>query len=388
MTQSEQILADFAAVANEPLSYAKNWQTEHQAPVVGILPMNFPPELVHAAGALPTLLQADDEPISIGLSRIDSFYCGYNRSLVNQTMSDQFSFLSAIMLGDHCVQLLGTADTMRNHMPHVAILYDQLVSTINSPWAFSESLRCLNALKSQLEATLNTIISDAQLHASIVLFNHNRALMRQLYTMRTNGDIHLSSSAMQHIVKASMVMDRREHSTALAALLVALEAEQTHVQLGLPVFLSGHMCHAPKPEILAAIERCGARIVSDDLYTGYRYISTDVATDISPMEALTNWYLQRNENVPCPTRSARNLDWDDYILNAAQAAGAQGVILLQVKFCEPQLYYYPDIKQKLDANGMPHLLIETEHEEMPIEALITRLETFIEIAQMQARKRA
>jgi benzoyl-CoA reductase subunit C len=382
MKTIEQIIAIFSQAATQPLEYARQWKINQGKPVVGILPMNFPAELVHAAGALPMVLQADDEPVSIGLSRIDSFYCGYNRSLVNQTLSDEFNFLDAIMLGDHCVQILGTADTMRNHMPDVPVLYDQLVSTINAPWATSESLRCLNALKSQLEAVLDipSISTDA-LQRSIAIANHNRQLLRQLYELRRLGKLTISSANMQHIIKSSMIMDREQHSELIEQLLTDLKPLNQDPGNRIPVYLSGHMCHAPKPELLDAIETCGGLVVADDLYTGFRYISTDVDEDSQPMDALVKWYLQRNEKVPCPTRSARVHDWDEYLLNAVKDSGAQGVIILLVKFCEPHMFYYPELKEKFDSHEIPHLLIETEHEEMPMEALYTRLETFMEIAK-------
>jgi len=50
------------------------------------------------------------------------------------------------------------------------------------------------------------------------------------------------------------------------------------------------------------------------------------------------------------------------------------------------MYFYPEIKEAFEAENIPHLLIETEHEQMPIEALKTRVETFLEIAQTTSRR--
>ena len=53
------------------------------------------------------------------------------------------------------------------------------------------------------------------------------------------------------------------------------------------------------------------------------------------------------------------------------------------KFCEPHMLYYPELRKALDEHGVPLLLIETEHEGMPIENLRTRMETFIERIRRQ-----
>jgi bcr-type benzoyl-CoA reductase subunit C len=385
MADKSAILATFREAATEPLAYARQWKETHQKPVIGILPMNFPAELAHAADALPMLLQSDEEPITVGLSRIFNFYCGYNRSLVDQTLRAEFNFLDAIMLGDHCVQLLGTADVIRNQMPEVPLLYDQLVSTINSPWAFEESRRCVGSLKQQLEGVLGMEISAEAINRSIGIFNHNRQLLRRLYEMRRAGQVTLTATEMQHIVKASMVMDKEEHSALLEAFLDSVGGHEKAATDRVPLYLSGHMCHAPKPEILDMIEACGGVIVADDLYTGYRYISTDVEPAADPLDALTQWYLDRNKRVPCPTRSARGENWDQFLVEAVKASGAQGMIVLLVKFCEPHMYYYPDIKETFEKHGIPLYMIETEHEGVAMEGLKTRLETFMEVTRRRAQ---
>lgn len=390
MAIDKSLMEGFIFAATQPLEYARKWKADNNRPVVGVLPMNFPAELAHATGALPIVLQEDNEPVTIGLRRIFNFYCGYNRSLVNQTLENQYQFLDAILLGDHCVQILGTADVMRNHMPTVPVIYDQLVSTIDAPWAFDESRRVIGSLKTQLEERLAVSISEAAINNSIAIFNRNRALLRKLYDLRMNGDIHISSRDVLYIVQSSMTMDREEHSALLEMLLEDLQKNhRAQTSPGkssgkVPVFLSGHMCHAPKVEILELIEACGGLVVADDLYTGFRYISTDIEQQDDPLDALTTWYLERNKKVPCPTRSARHRDWDAYLVSAAKSAKAKGVIILLVKFCEPHMYFYPELKEALDNKGIPNLMIETEHEEMAMESVKTRLETFMEMADRKS----
>src|SRR5262245_31816777 len=127
----EQVLTRFERAAAQPLAYARGWKETTGRPVVGIFPMHFPGELAHAAGALPIVLQEDEAPVTVGLSSLFNFYCGYNRSIVDQAMRGEFAFLDAIMFGDHCVQLLGTADILREHMPDLPILFNQLCSIID-----------------------------------------------------------------------------------------------------------------------------------------------------------------------------------------------------------------------------------------------------------------
>jgi benzoyl-CoA reductase/2-hydroxyglutaryl-CoA dehydratase subunit BcrC/BadD/HgdB len=215
--------------------------------------------------------------------------------------------------------------------------------------------------------------------ASIRVFNRNRQLIRRLYEMRTSGEATLTATQMQHIVKSSMVMDKDEHTALLERLVAQIEGGKPAPQPGVRLHLSGHFCQAPKPEILDMIEACGAIVVGDDLYHGFRYVSTDVRPDGDPLDALAEWYLARNTGVPCPTRVQNDVDWDAFLIDAMRKEQADGMIVLMAKFCEPHMYYYPEVKEAFEKHDMPHLLIETEHESMALESLKTRVETFLEI---------
>ncbi|MGE0232977.1 MAG: 2-hydroxyacyl-CoA dehydratase subunit D [Flavobacteriaceae bacterium] len=376
----KDILARFEEVAAHPLAYARAFKKDTGKRVIGLFPMHFPGELAHAAGALPIVLQADDEPVTVGQGSVFNFYCGYNRSIVDQAMRGEFAFLDAILFGDHCVQLLGTADIIRDHLPDTPILFNQLISIIDAEWAMEETQGTFRQLWRELEDLTGAEIADEQVRNSIRIFNRNRALIRRIYDMRKAGRISLTGGQMQHIVKSSMIMDKEAHTSLLEDLVAKLESAPPPAR-AVRVYLSGHLCHAPKLPILDLVEECGGMVVDDDLYTGYRYVAADVPETGSPVDALSNWYLSKNKRIPCPTRADKDRDWEDFLLTQVDEADAQGLIVLMVKFCEPHMYFYPEIKEAFEKRGIPHLLIETEHEEMPMEALKTRMETFLEIAR-------
>ena len=288
------------------------------------------------------------------------------------------------MFGDHCVQLLGAADAIRCHMPETKILFNQLISSMHMPWAREEARKTFESLKIELEELIGHEITAEALRSSIKIFNKNRALIRRLYDLRRAGKLSMSAGQLQHIVKSSMVMDKETHTAMLEELLASIDAKTASRPYGVRVYLSGHMCQPPKLDLLDLIEECGAVVVDDDLYHGYRYIASDVGEDADPLDALADWYLARNRKVPCPTRADNNADWDAFLVDAVARSKAEGVIILMAKFCEPHMYYYPEIKEAFGRHGIPHLLIETEHESMPLEMFKTRIETFLEVVKRRA----
>jgi benzoyl-CoA reductase subunit C len=385
MSGFRESMARLTEVATDPYAYAEAWKGSHNRKVIGVLPMNFPLDLVHAAGALPVVLQESPSPITVGRGLLPEFYCGYTRSLADQADSGELDVFDAFMCVDHCISLLGAYDGMRFTLPDKPAPLTQFVASMDEVWSYSSVRRRVDQLRAQAEDFLGVTISPDDLSNSIRAFNRDRQLLRQLYDLRRSGHAELTPTTMQTLVKSSMVMDIEEHTAILTDLMNALAEDRSTAPERVPVHLSGHFCHAPKPELLDLIEECGAVVVDDDLYTGFRHISTDVPEDGDPFDGLVRWYFDRNNNVPDATRVQNNVDWDRYLLDSLQQSGAAGVIVLMAKFCEPHMLYYPELRKALDSSHVPTLLIETEHEGLPLEVVRTRVEAFVERIRHQAK---
>ena len=366
------------AAATDPVGYAESWKARTGRPVIGSFPMNFPSELTHATGALPVIIQESRTPITEGRSLLPEFYCSYTRSLADQAATGELDVFDAFVLADHCVQLLGAVDVIRWAKPQIPTHFAQFISSMDDPWSQGQVIDKIASLRVEVEEIVGTQITAEALSNSIRLFNENRALLREFYELRKSGRARVTASQMQALVKSSMVMDIEDNSALLRQILADLRPEEHAPDSLVRIHLSGHFCAPPRPELLDLIEECGALVVNDDLYHGFRYISTDVPEDVDPFDALALWYLDRNISAPCGTRVQRNVDWDTYLISSLEDSGSDGVITLMAKFCEPLMLYYPELRKALDARDIPVLLIETEHEGIAEESVRTRVETFVE----------
>ncbi|MBT0783007.1 2-hydroxyacyl-CoA dehydratase family protein [Paracoccus sp. pheM1] len=383
----DEIVGHLAKIAACPSAYATAWKAQTGRKVIGILPMNFPAEIVHAAGALPVTVQEDDTPITYGRRLLHEFYCGYTRSLVDQAATGRLEPYDGVFLVDHCVALLGAVDAIRFELPDMPVFLAQFTASMDETTTRPQILGRISELREKLEELCGTPIDDQAIRRSITAYSRNRSLLRRVYEMRRSGLIRLTSRQMQVLVKSAMVMDVDEHSAHMERLVTLLEAQPAAPSSLVKLHLSGHFCHAPKPELLDMIESCGVTVVDDDIYTGYRYISTDVPDSSDPVAALAGWYFNRNANVPCSTRAQMTVDWESYLASALEKSGAQGVIVLVAKFCEPHMLYYPELRKEFGKRNIPHLLIETEHEGLALEMLKTRVEALVEVIRRPALSR-
>jgi benzoyl-CoA reductase/2-hydroxyglutaryl-CoA dehydratase subunit BcrC/BadD/HgdB len=370
-------LAQLAEAARDPRGYIERWRSVHPGqPVVGVLPMNFPREIAYAAGTLPVVVQDDKQPVTEGRSLLAEFYCGYTRNLADQAATGRFTGYDALFLADHCIQLIGAADVMRAVLPDIPVFFGMLISSMSDTWAPGKTAEMMGEFRAEFGSFTGRPVGDDALAASIAAHNRDRQLIRGLFDERSSGHAAFSPGQLQDIVGSAMVMDPVEHYELLAGVVRAARAAPRDDRVR--VHLSAHLCHAPKRELLDLIEDSGVIVVDDDLFHGRRYVSTDVDETGDPIEAIARWYAQRNVNIPCPTRVQSDVDWDAYLVSAVRRSGAEAVIHLLPKFCEPHMLYYPELRKGLDAAGIPQLLLETEHEGLPAESVRTRVEALVE----------
>jgi len=341
--------------------------------------MNFPRELALAAGALPVVVQDDGRPVTEGRALLAEFYCGYTRNLVDQAVTGRLDGYDGLFLADHCISLVGAADVVRSVNPGTPVFFGMLMASMGDASAAQKVTEMMATLRTELQRFTATKINDEALRTAIRAHNRDRALLRSAFDARRSGDAALRPAQLQDLVTTSMVMDPDEHYPLLTEALA--EARAVVRDDRVRVHLSGHLCHAPRRELLDLIEDSGALVVDDDLYHGRRHVSTDVAEQGDPIEALAGWYSRRNTAIPCPTRVQRDADWDVWLIDAVHTSGAEAVLHLLPKFCEPHMLYYPELRKGLDAAGIPHLLLETEHEGMPLESFRTRIEALVERAR-------
>jgi len=380
-----QEILEIMAYNAEPTQHyesAKKWKEATGGKVVGIEPMHFPAEIYHAASALPVLLQEGPEAVTLGHSYMLTYYCGYSRSLADSAAKGDLDFMDAFIIGRGAssVQGLCVQDVFLQLFPDKLVDTTEIIEFMDDPWSKERVIKTFTMLKEHVESLTGVTVTKEKLLSSIRLYNRGRELMRELYQLRRDGNDTLNPVQMQNIIKASMVMPKEEHNSLLEQLVPLVKATPKSKRSGkIPVYLSGHLCHIVKPDILRLIVENGGVVVDDDLYTGWRYIfNTIKENNENPIEALADDYFDKNKILPCPTRIDPHTNWNLTLLDNVRKSGAKGLIILQVKYCEPHMFNYPDIKDTFEKTNIPHLLLETEHEVISMESLRTRIESFME----------
>ena len=187
-----------------------------------------------------------------------------------------------------------------------------------------------------------------------------QALHRQFYT----------------VVRACTLVPPEESIGWLDVLLADTPHRAARARDRLRVVVEGAFCEQPPLGLLEVLEEAGCYVVEDDLLLGWRWFTAEVAGAGDPFERLGAACV--NQAVPSSTRHESRQHRSVGLIEKVRRAKADAVVFMPAKFCEPALFDYVLMKQGLEREGIPHLLVEFEEKMWTFERTRNEIETFVE----------
>ena len=175
----------------------RRWLEKHPGgKVVGHFQVYFPEELVEAGGMLPLKVMGGGNLIEAKQadSRFASFICSICRTSLELGLSGRLGFLSAFVTHPICDAARNMAGIWGRNFPEqlTQILY--LPQNANSRYAPQYLRDEYHRMKGDFEKLCGHPITDDDLRKTIVVFNENRRLLREIYRVRRDTPWQLSLS--------------------------------------------------------------------------------------------------------------------------------------------------------------------------------------------------
>lgn len=324
-------------------TYAKSWKaSETNRVLVGYLPIYFPRELVHAANGLAVGLMGtgDRKQIIKGDAYYQSYICHLPRGIIELLLDGNLDNFDGFIFPSIC-------DVIRNLSGTFQILKKGLfVKYLDYPQNFLSSIGG-EFYKNELVLILNEIykinkfkVTTSHLNHSIQLYNTNRKLLEEIYSIRQEFPWRITFEDLYHIIRAGMVMPVEEHNRILENTLIFLQNEVGEPMDKIKVIISGAFCEQPPVGLIKTIEMAGCYIVDDDLLLGSRWIKGDVKENTDdPIGALSEGYLKRSTF----SSSIYSVDnpKSEHLIQLAKKRNADGIIFAAPSFCDPALLDLP-----------------------------------------------
>lgn len=362
------------AILAEDFTYptVRRWR-EAGGTVVGHFQVYFPEELAHAAGALPVKVRGAAIEPTAAASRFGSYLCSILKTSLDVALSGHLE-LDLFVTHPICDAARNLGAIWARNLPYPAeILY--LPQHASSPHAEGYLRGEYERLSGVIEAATGGRIGASSLAEAIRVFDRNRFLLRELYRLKRTQPWKVNAEEAYVLVALAGVLPREEHNGLLEWVLPELERRRRRRQDKMRVVVEGAFCEQPPLDLVRSIGR-SCDVVDDDFLIGLRWILDDIGPTADPLGALARAYLEASSYSPVQHDARKPKE--RMLLERVEHAGAEAVILLAAKMCEPGLEEQVTYTQALDREGVPYFVSELEENMSSFDHLEIQLETFVE----------
>lgn len=374
MASLETLLATFAHVAANPYEQLQKHLAEGKR-VIGVGPYYAPEELVHAAGAVPFGVWGRVGTANEARKYFPPFYCSLCQMTLEMGLTGALDDLSGYMTTALCDTLRAASQNWRAGVGNaVPLIYVSQPQNRHTEFGRAYAVESYRQVAHEVEECAHGIIDDDNLAASIHLYNEWRAAMRQFVKLAGARPAEVGVRQRLAVINAGYYMDKAEHLGLVRELNDELAALPESSDGYSSVVLSG--IFEDIPAITGMLDELGYAVAADDLAKESRAFSLVVPEDEPPLEALADaWCALVGDSLLYDPEKKHVT----HVVELARESGAQGVILLLVKFCDPEEFDAPLIKAACREAGIPFLQIEVDQSIETYEQARTQLEAFADL---------
>ena len=322
---------------------------------IGYMPVYVPRELIHAAGMLPVGILGGGDALEViqGDAYYQSYICRIPRSTLELGLTGRLDGLDGMLFPSIC-------DVIRNLSGMWQMLFkDKYVRYLDVPQNYQDEVggtfyvQEMQTLREDLAKLAGRPITDADLNASIRVYNDNRAAIRELYTYRAAKPWQAPTSELYLVLRAGMVLPVEEHTLLVRDYLRAAELLQRPKRDNARVVINGSFCEQPPLALIKSIEMSGCYIVDDDFMLVTRWLLDEVPADGEPLRELSRAFLHRSASTAAKYDATRE-EKGVFLMKQVKNGGAEGVIFAAPSFCDPALLERPMLQDVLSKHGIPH----------------------------------
>ncbi len=376
----ESIVEQCRERVGQPLgAVADRWKTAHPGGrAVAVYPVWAPAEIIHAAGMLPLALLGGGTSVELthADARFQSFVCSIAKSSLELGFQGLVEGVDGFVFSNICDVARNLGSIYKRNFPGVFVEYLHLPQNSTSPAVVGYLAGEFRRLADGFQTAFGLGVTETALAASIDTYNALRARIRALYALRVAEPHKLSTVELYLVQRAATLAPPEEATGWLDTLLAGVPARGARPQDRMRVVVEGAFCEQPPLGLLEVLEEAGCYVVEDDLMLGWRWYTGDVTGTGDPFERLASAYV--NRAVPSSTRHEGREHRSAGLIEKVRRSKADAVVFTPAKFCEPALFDYVLMKQGLEREGIPHMLVEFEEKMWTFERTRNEVETFVE----------
>jgi benzoyl-CoA reductase/2-hydroxyglutaryl-CoA dehydratase subunit BcrC/BadD/HgdB len=353
--------------------------------VAAVLPIHYPRALLRAFNVLPVEVWGPPGvDASFGAAHLQPYVCSIVRNALSFLQAGGLDEVDFIIVPHACDSLQGLGslliDFVHPKQPVIPLYLPRGARASDAAFLAEE----LRSVYHRLEEVTLRSPPDAQLLKSVQREEAADRLFSELYQRRRQLAVaqiefyrlirsreYLAAEVFREL--AQSVLAQASPPPPDPPLARRRTTGEGELWKGIPIVLSGIL---PEPmSLFESIAEMGGVVVADDLACCGRRVYPPGQSD-DPFRRMAESLLAAP---PDPMRGSPIQDRLDHLLRLTRSSGAKGVVLYDVKFCEPELYDLPDLRRGLQEAGIPSTAVQVDLNDPLAHQTLTRLEAFLEM---------
>lgn len=378
---TEEIVARAQSLYDDlNFTYAREWKdAEKGRKVIGHLPIYVPRELIHAAGMLPLGVMGGGDQLEVihGDAYYQSYICRIPRSTIELGVSGRLDFVDGMLFPSICDVIRNLSGMWMTLYPDMYVKYFDVPQTYKDEIGGTFYIGEMRELLDGLEKLSGKKVTDADINASIAIYNKNRELIRELYVLRAALPWQAPASEAYLIARAGLTLTVEDHNTMLRDYIDAAKANKRPMKDNSKVILTGVFCEQPPLNLIKSLELAGCYVVDDDFMLVARWLETEVPTDGDPLNELSKAFL--HHSMSTAAKYEPNLEEKgQFLVRSMKRTGAEGVIFASPSFCDPALLDRPMLQNVLTKAGIPFIAFKYAENSGQMQPIREQAGTFVD----------
>ncbi len=337
--------------------------------VAAVFPIHYPRELLRAFNIQPIEVWGPPKvDVRSGATHLQPYICSVVKSGLSFLLQGGLSDVDVILVPHCCDSLQGLGSILLDF-----IKPKQPVLTFYLPRRRGDS--DVEFLAKEIESLYNRLgeitgfkpAKDDLLDAT---FEEEKADETVLLLYDKRRKLSLGSYEFYRLIRLREYMPAEDFIKLVKKVLSATDERRENKSI--PLLVSGVL---PEPmEVLREIDKTGAYVAGDDFACCRRRIYGKGVSD--------DPFIRMAERIvlgpPDPMKGSSLEERISFLEGLIMESGAKGVVLYNVKFCEPEHFYYPLIRGWLRRKGINCVQIEVDINDPLPQQVVTRITALVE----------
>ncbi|HWQ80049.1 MAG TPA: 2-hydroxyacyl-CoA dehydratase family protein [Anaerovoracaceae bacterium] len=341
---------------------------------VGCFPIYTPEEIVYAAGYLPVGVWGGKTEIALADKYLQGFCCSIMRVNLEFGMKGTYNLLKAVIIPAFCDTLKCVCENWKAAVPQVPVIPIVYPQNRLLKSGFVYMVDEFNRVKKEFEKLKGSEITEDDLNQAFDIYENYRETMRSFAEVVKDYPVTMNARTRHLIIKAGYFMDKKYYTEMIRDLTEALKRMPPEEFKGIKIVATGYL--GEPVELLDVFVGNNIAVAADDFAQESRQFRVPARKEGSALEKMA-WRVVDQRG--CTFLFEEEKTKGKMLIDMVKESKAQAIVVVMMKFCDPEEFDYPVMKEEIEAAGIPLLYLEIEMQMDSFEQLRTRVQSFAEM---------